>query len=113
MPLVVGRRHATVVGVAGILLVVGLLLLWGVVLVVAVGCCVLLLVAFAAGPAFVVVFDARAFVVCEAVFAFAAGGGAECVQLGVEGALRFDEAAAVVAHGLVAGIWVLGCDCDY
>ena len=68
---------------------------------------VLLLVAFAAGPALVVVFDACALAVGEAVLGLPASSGAECIELGVELRLRLDEAAAVVAHGLVACVWVL------
>ena len=81
-------------------------MLHGLVLVAGVSC-VGLLVAFAAGPAFVVVFDAGALAVGEAVFGLPARGGAECVELGVELRLRLDEAPAIVAHGLVAGVWVL------
>ena len=42
----------------------------------------------------------------------AAGGGAEGVELGVQVVLRLDEGAAVVAHGLVAGVGVFGEDGD-
>lgn len=46
------------------------------------------------------------------MFRLAAGSGAQSVEFGVELRLRLDEGAAVVAHGLIAGIRVLGADGD-
>ena len=42
----------------------------------------------------------------------ASGGRAKGVELGGELRLGFYEGAAVVAHGLVAGIWVFGDEGD-
>lgn len=61
-----------------------------------------------ARPGVVVVFyPSAALVHVAAVLALASGGGTKSIELGVELRLRLDEAATVVAHGLVAGIWVL------
>ena len=67
----------------------------------------LLPVAAAAGPAVLVVLDPGALAVGEAVLRLPARSGAECVEFCVECRLGFDEAATVVAHWLVASVWIL------
>lgn len=66
----------------------------------------------ASRPALIVVLDSGTFAVGEAVFGFSSSGGAERVEFGGELGLGFDETAAVVAHGLVASVRVLGGDGD-
>lgn len=39
-------------------------------------------------------------------------GGAEGIKFGVELRLRLDEAAAIIAHWLIARVWVLGDKSD-
>lgn len=62
-----------------------------------------------AGPAVIIIFDARS-LVGVAVLVLASRSSSQCVKLSVERGLRLDEASTVVAHWLVAGIGVLGCD---
>ena len=38
----------------------------------------------------------------------ATSSNGKSVELGVEVGLRLDERSAVITHGLVAGVWVLG-----
>ena len=67
----------------------------------------------ATGPALFLVLNPGTLAVREAVLGFASGCSAKGVELSVELGLRLDEAATVVAHGLVAGIWVLRRDGDH
>lgn len=56
----------------------------------------------------IVVFDASARFAGVAMFRLPASSGAESIEFGGELRLRFDEAPAVVAHGLVTDVRVFG-----
>lgn len=58
-------------------------------------------------PTVLVVFDASTL---PATLAFAASGGTQGVKLSVELSLGLDEGTAVITHGLISGVGVLGED---
>lgn len=65
-----------------------------------------------AGPAVVVVLNTSSALAGVSVLVLAASSSSQRIKLSVDSCLRLDEAATIVAHWLVASIWVLGRDCD-
>jgi hypothetical protein len=59
----------------------------------------------------VVIFDACSALGGPAVLRLSSCCGTEGIEFSVQSSLRLDEAATVIAHGLVTSVWVLCEDC--